>query len=125
MTATANALRFATRLVRSCRWATAPAPLPRYAPTATAVSRRIHKLRLSPCVSNSYPARERERDPFRAPPALTRRAPAKSLGMWNSTLIRTQSVLSFTTLALALLVARELTPVPLRLPRPPNTLAHK
>ena len=45
--------------------------------------------------------------------------------MWNSTLIRTQSVLSFTTLALASLVARELTPVSLRLPRLPNTLAHK
>ena len=34
-------------------------------------------------------------------------------------------VLNFTPLALASLVARVLTPVPLRLPRPPNTLAHK
>ena len=39
----------------------------------------------APCVSNSYPARERERDPFRAPPALTRRAPAKPPGVTNPT----------------------------------------
>ena len=42
-------------------------------------TQRIHKLRLSPCVSNSRPPRERERDPLHTRPALSRFAAAKSL----------------------------------------------
>jgi len=46
---------------------------------------RIHKPHLYPRVSNSYPVRERERDPLSTIPAHTRSAAAKSLGAHTST----------------------------------------